>query len=175
MNALAHGAEALYGPLANPVATLSALRCAELIAAALNQDPGERDRGALALGSILSAHALDSAGFALHHVVSQTLVRVLEIPHAETNATLLPQTMAAMRSRTPDQIASLATALGTTPGRIRSRIQALAGGRRQLRDLDPDPERLEAAVDAILSRPDLANTPDPPDRDEIQALLERAW
>jgi alcohol dehydrogenase class IV len=175
MNALAHGAEALYGPLANPVATLSALRGAELIATALDQDAAERDRAALALGSLLSAHALDSAGFALHHVVCQTLVRVLEIPHADTNATMLPRTMAAMRSRTPEAIGSLATALGTTPGRIQSRIQSLSGGRRRLRDLDPDPERLEVAVNAILSRPDLANTPDPPDRDELQAILERAW
>jgi alcohol dehydrogenase class IV len=175
MNALAHGAEALYGPLANPAATLSALRGAELIAAALDEKADERDRAALALGSLLSAHALDSAGFALHHVVCQTLVRVLEIPHAETNATMLPRTMAAMRSRAPEAIASLATALGTTPGRIQSRIQSLSGGRRRLRDLDPDPERLETAVDAILSRLDLAAVPDPPDREELQALLERAW
>jgi len=175
MNALAHGAEALYGPLANPVATLSALRGAELISAALDQNAGERDRADLALGSLLSADALDSAGFALHHVVCQTLVRVLEIPHAETNATMLPRTIAAMRPRAPEAIESLATALATTPGRIQSRIQSLAGGRRRLRDLDPDRDRLETAVNAILSRPDLANTPDPPDRDELQALLERAW
>jgi alcohol dehydrogenase class IV len=175
MNALAHGAEALYGPLANPVATLLALRGAELIATALDQDASERDRPALALGSLLSADALDSAGFALHHVVCQTLVRVLEIPHAETNATMLPRTMVAMRSRTPEAIASLATALGTSPGRIQSRIQSLSGGRRRLRDLNPDPERLDTAVNAILSRPDLANTPDPPDRDGLQELLERAW
>jgi alcohol dehydrogenase class IV len=175
MNALAHGAEALYGPLANPVATLSALRGAELIASALDRDPDERDRPALALGSILSANALDSAGFGLHHVVCQTLVRILEIPHAETNATMLPRTMAAMRSRAPDEIESLATARGTTTGRIQSRLQSLSGGRRRLRDLDPDPERLEAAVNAILSRPDLATTPDPPDREELQALLKRAW
>jgi alcohol dehydrogenase class IV len=88
---------------------------------------------------------------------------------------MLPRTMAAMRSRAPDEIESLATALGTTPGRIQSRLQSLSGGRRRLRDLDPDPERLEAAVNAILARPDLASTPDPPDREELQALLKRAW
>ena len=37
MNALAHGAEALYVPLANPVASLAALRGAELMAGALDQ------------------------------------------------------------------------------------------------------------------------------------------
>ncbi len=101
MNALAHGAEALYGPLANPVATLAALRGTALIAAALDQPRSERDRAGLALGSLLSAYALGSTGYALHHVVCQTLVRVLEIPHAETNAALLPRTMAAMRRAGP--------------------------------------------------------------------------
>jgi alcohol dehydrogenase class IV len=175
MNALAHGAEALYGPLANPVATLAALRGAELIAVALDQPADRRDRAGLALGSLLCAHALDSAGFALHHVVCQTLVRVLEIPHAETNATLLPRTMAAMRKRAPEEIAALAEALGTGPGRIQSRIQTLGGGRRRLRELAADPARLETALNAILSRPDLANTPDPPERAELSKLLERAW
>ena len=40
MNALAHAVEALYTPLANPVAEIAALRAAELIAA------GPGDRGA---------------------------------------------------------------------------------------------------------------------------------
>ena len=44
MNSLAHGAEALYTPLANPVATLVALRGAELLAGALDRPPEKRDR-----------------------------------------------------------------------------------------------------------------------------------
>ena len=84
---------------------------------------------------------------------------------------MLPRTMAAMRGRAPEAIASLAEALGTTPGRIVSRLQSLGGGRRRLRDLGADRERLEPAVNAILERPDLANTPEPPDRDELEALL----
>src|SRR5919198_5620043 len=72
MNALAHGAEALYGPLANPLATLAALRGAELLATALDEPRATRDRGALALGALLCAHGLDSTGYALHHVTCQT-------------------------------------------------------------------------------------------------------
>ena len=41
MNALAHGMEALYTPLANPVAERAALRGAELIA---SDEPGPRAR-----------------------------------------------------------------------------------------------------------------------------------
>ena len=53
MNALAHGADSLYTPFANPVSRMAALRGAELIAAALDEPRETRDRGALALGSVL--------------------------------------------------------------------------------------------------------------------------
>ena len=39
MNALAHGADSLYTPFANPVSEMTALRGAELIATALDEDP----------------------------------------------------------------------------------------------------------------------------------------
>jgi len=175
MNSLAHGAEALYTPLANPVATLVALRGAELLAAALDRPAGEGDRASLALGSLLCAHALDSAGYALHHVVCQTLVWVLGTPHAETNATILPLTMEAMRSRAPAAIDSLAGALGADAAGIRERIEALGGGPRRLRDLGAERGRLRRALDAILSRAELQNTPDPPGREELQRLLDAAW
>ena len=174
MNALAHGAEALYTPFSNPVATMAALRGARLIAASLDQDPVSRDRTALALGSILCAYALDSALFSLHHVVCQTLVRVCGTPHAETNAAMLPRTMEAMRDRAPDAIAELATAIGTAPERIGARIEQLGGGPRRLADLGADPSRIEDALDAILERPELQWIADPPDRSQLEALIEAA-
>lgn len=175
MNALAHGAEALYVPLANPVATLATLRGAELIATSLDQAPSDRDRPGLALGGLLCAYALDETGYALHHVVCQTLVRMLGTPHAETNATMLPRTMDMMRGRAPDEIAALAGALGGEPADIARRIETLGGGPRRLRDLDADTDRLEPARHAILQRSELANTPDPPGDEELRRLLEDAW
>jgi alcohol dehydrogenase class IV len=175
MNALAHGAEALYTPLANPVASLAALRGAELIARALDQRPAGRDNAALALGSLLCAYALDSALFALHHVVCQTVVRVFRLPHAETNAAILPRAMEAMRERAPEAIAALAAALGTTKAEIGKRIEKLAGGRGHLSKLGAEAVDMDAALNAILARPELRMTPDPPDRDELRALIESAW
>jgi alcohol dehydrogenase class IV len=175
MNSLAHGAEALYTPLANPVASLAALRGAELLAVALDRRAEERDRAALALGSLLCAAALDWAGYALHHVICQTLVWVLGTPHAETNATILPLTMDAMRARAPAAIESLAGALGADPKRIRERIEALGGGPRRLSDLGAERRRLRRALDAIISRAELQNTPEPPGREELEHLLEAAW
>jgi alcohol dehydrogenase class IV len=175
VNALAHGAEALYVPFANPVASLAALRGAELIATALDLPAGDRDRSALALGAVLSGYAVDSAGYALVHVVCQTLVRVTGTPHAETYATMLPPAMEMMRSRAPEEIASLANALGVEADQIQSRIESLGGGPRRLRDLGARPERLESACHAMMQRDELANTPDPPGAQELRRLVEDAW
>jgi maleylacetate reductase len=175
MNALAHGAEALYTPLANPVASLATLRGGELLATALDAPPATRDTAALSLGSLLCAYALDSAGYALHHVVCQTLVWKLGTPHAETNAAMLPLTMEAMRSRDSEAIGAFAAAIGAAPATIGERIQELAGGELRLRDLGADRGRLESVVAAVGARAELANTPDPPAQEEVRALLEAAW
>ena len=80
MNALAHGADSLYTPLANPVSTLAALRGAELIAAALDQRPGRaRPRAAGARLAALRLRARLGAVRAPPRVC-QTLVRVLRTP-----------------------------------------------------------------------------------------------
>ncbi len=113
--------------------------------------------------------------FALHHVVCQTLVRTLRIAHAETNATMLPRTMAAMRGRAADAIEALALALGCEAGRIEGRIEELGGGPRRLSELGARRDGIDAAVEAVLARPQLAFTPQPPDADEVRALIESAW
>jgi alcohol dehydrogenase class IV len=175
MNALAHGADSLYTPFANPVSRMTALRGAELIAGALDEERAGRERGRLALGSLLCGYAIDSALFALHHVICQTLVRVLGTPHAETNAAILPRAMAAMRNRAPDPIADLARALGTGADGIEERILELGGQPAGLGELGAERSGLGAALDAIEARAELKFTPDPPRREEIAAIVESAW
>jgi alcohol dehydrogenase class IV len=175
MNALAHGADSLYTPLANPVSEMAALRGARLIAKALDTDRERRDAAQLALGSVLCAYALDSALFSLHHVICQSLVRELRTPHAETNATMLPRVLEALLPRAPKQIGALARALGTKRDGLRERAEELGGGPRRLSQLDPDRNRLDAAVKAIMARPELQLTPDVPGEREIRALIEDAW
>ncbi|HWB69333.1 MAG TPA: iron-containing alcohol dehydrogenase, partial [Solirubrobacterales bacterium] len=104
MNALAHGADSLYTPFANPVSRMTALRGARLIALALDQAPPERERASLALGSVLCGYAIDSGMFAIHHVICQTLVRVCGAPHGFANAAILPRAMAYMAPRAPEQM-----------------------------------------------------------------------
>jgi alcohol dehydrogenase class IV len=175
MNSLAHGADSLYTPLANPVSRMTALRGAALIAGSLDQVRAERDRAALALGSILCAYAIDSALFGVHHVICQTLVRVCGTPHAETNAAVLPQTMAFMAPRAPSEMRELAAALGTEPGALAVRIRELGGDPAGLGELGADRSRLDDALDAMLARSELGFTPQPPDRRGLEEIVERAW
>ena len=175
MNALAHGADSLYTPFANPVSRLTALRGAELIAASLDQESSERDRAALAEGAILCGYAIDSGAFAIHHVVCQTLVRICGSPHAETNAAILPPAMAFMAPRAPEEIEQLAEALGTDASQIEPRILQLGGNPAGLGAVGADDSKLDDAIDSMLLRPELAFTPEPPSRDELSQLIDRAW
>jgi alcohol dehydrogenase class IV len=175
MNALAHGADSLYTPFANPVAEMAALRGAALIAASLDEEPEKRDRAALALGSILCGYAIDSALFGLHHVICQTLVRVCGSPHAETNAAILPLAAAYLAPRAPAPFAALANALGTDPDGLEPRIRDLGGNPAGLGQVGADQTKLDEAIEAMLERPELAFTPDPPGRGALEQLIERAW
>jgi maleylacetate reductase len=175
VHSLAHGADSIYTPFANPVSQLTALRGAELIAASLDQERDERDRAALAQGSVLCGYAIDSGSFGMHHVICQTLVRICDIPHAETNATILPRVMAFMLPRAPDHLAPLAEALGTDPAGIEARTLELAGNPGGLGELGADRSKLDQALDSMLVRPELAFTPEPPTRTDLEQLVESAW
>jgi alcohol dehydrogenase class IV len=175
INALAHGADSLYTPFANPVTRMTALRGAESIATALDQNPAERNRETLALGSILCGYAIDSGSFSLHHVVCQTLVRICGATHAGVNAAILPRAMSFMAPRAPDGLEPLATAIGTEPATIESRLLELGGHPAGLGDQGADRSKLPEALDAMLLRPELAFSPEPASRDELHELIDRAW
>jgi alcohol dehydrogenase class IV len=175
MNALAHGADSLHTPFANPVSQMTALRGAELLAASLDEDPQERNRAALAQGSLLCAYAIDSAMFGIHHVICQTLVRICGSPHAETNAAILPRAMAFLVPRAPDQLTALAESLGTDSKDIEARILQLGGNPAGLGELGADKSKLGQAIESMLMRPELAFTPEPPSRADLAQLIESAW
>jgi maleylacetate reductase len=175
MNSLAHGADSLYTPFANPVSQITALRGAELIAGSLDEDAAERNRAALAQGSLLCAYAIDSAMFGMHHVICQTLVRVCGSPHAETNAAILPRALAFMAPRVPDHLAPLAESLSTDPAGIEARILELGGNPPGLGAVGADRSNLDQAIESMLLRPELAFTPEPPTRSDLESLIESSW
>ena len=168
MNALAHGMEALYTPLANPVAECAALRGAELIA---NDD--------VALGALLCGWASGMTGFAVHHATCQILVRMAGSPHAQTNAVMLPHFAGMMAGRVPGVIGELARALGDPDGDPEAAAGRAAklsarGGHTRLATLGVEERQLPPVAAAVMQHPALGNTPDPPDEQELLALLRDA-
>lgn len=174
MNALAHGADTLYLPFSNPVSEMTALRGAKLIGGTLDQPREERDRAALALGSLLCAYAIDSAGIGLHHLVCQTLVRVCGTPHAETNAAVLPHALALLVERAPEVYERLAVALDSELGDLSKRVELL-GRPQPLSELGGDASKLDEAIEGMLKRPELERVPRPPSREELAELIRNAW
>jgi alcohol dehydrogenase class IV len=173
MNALAHAAEALYGPGRNPVASMAAAAASGLIAEGLSgRAPDAAER--LALGALLAAYAMDSAGYSLHHVLCQTIVRMCGAPHAATNAAMLPHVLRAMRGREPDAIAVFAEALAVPAGAVAGTVAKL-GGVASLRELGVDADALDAVAAAAAERPELRAMSPPPGREELLSLLRQAY
>jgi alcohol dehydrogenase class IV len=165
-NALGHAAEAPLTPFANPVATLAASRAAELLLAGF--DPPEPDRDGLALGALLAGYAMDSTGYGLHHVLSQTLARHAGVGHGPANAAMLPHSARALAERFPGAPGLGAIAAGAP------RLAALAGAAR-LRDLGVARDALPRLAAAAAERAELAHTPPAAPAAELQRLYEAAW
>jgi len=173
LNALGHAVEGPCTPFANPVATLAALESARLLVGAFR--PGrEPDRDALALGALLAGYTIDSTGYGLHHVLSQTLVRVGGAGHGQANAVLLAHTIAALAWRAPAQHEALRAVLEEDPADAAARLCALTGATR-LEALGLDSGTLAACADAAAERPELDLTPPRADRAELLSIYESAY
>jgi alcohol dehydrogenase class IV len=172
LNALAHAVEGPCTLAANPVATLAGHEAARLLVRAFDAD--EPDRDALALGALLAGYTIDSAGFGLHHVLAQTLVRHGLAAHGQSNALLLPHTIGALARRFGAEHAALAAALGEDPAGAAARLCALTGVVR-LRDLGVEESALDACVETALARPQLDATPPRPSATELRGLYAAAW
>jgi alcohol dehydrogenase class IV len=84
-----------------------------------------------------------------------------------------------MLERATPAIGKLGEALGLgarNPAAVPARVAELAAqaGPRRLSELGVREEQIDAVVSAALERPDLSNTPNPPDAEELRALLREA-
>lgn len=116
---------------------------------------------ALALGALLSGYTIDSTHYGLHHVMSQTLVRMAGAGHGPANTALLPHTARALSRRSLGGVSAedLATA---------DRL-ALRSGATSLEAIGVEREQPAACATAAASRAELRISP-PPRADEAELL-----
>jgi maleylacetate reductase len=181
INAIAHAAEGLYAQDSNPVMDLMAREGIAAIARALpairrRADDIEARADAL-YGAWLCGSVLGSVGMALHHKLCHTLGGSFNLPHAEVHTVVLPHAIAFNAEAAPRAMAQIAQALGSptaAPG-----LQALArdnGAPVALRDIGMHAADLDRAADLAVRNPYWNPRPfGPAQRDEIRALLQRAF
>ncbi len=181
MNAIAHAAEGLYAQDRNPMTRLMAMEGIASLAKALPlirkqfDDPQGR---ALALyGAWLCGSVLGSVGMALHHKLCHTLGGSFNLPHAEVHTVVLPHALAFNASAAPEAMHDLAHALGVNNGPLG--VYQLAkdnGAPVALKDIGMKEADLDSAADLAVKQPYWNPRPfGVPQRDEIRALLQRAF
>jgi len=173
-NALGHALEGPLTPLANPVASLAAVRATQLIHDAVAADLEPAADEALALAALLAGYVIGATGYGLHHVVSQTLARFAGVAHGDANAIMLPQSLFALGRRFPAELHEVAEAVGSDPVALASRLCEI-GGVTRLRDAGVSRDQLDHCVQEASARPELQMTPPAAGRDELAELYAAAY
>lgn len=161
-NSLGHAVDGAVTTTASPVPVLAAREAARLTELAYAGAAPDRD--ALALAALLSGYTIDANWYGLHHVMSQTLVRLGGVGHGPANAAMLPHTMRALEQRGHDLVADV---------RLAERLADLAGA-THLSALGVDEATLDRCADAAAQRAELANTPPAADRAELREIYGAA-
>lgn len=178
LNAIAHGAEALYAPDANPVTSALALQgMGALIGAlpAIRNDAADRAARSDALfGAWACGTALGTVAMGLHHKAAHVLGGRFNLPHAETHAALLPHTIGFNEGAAAPALAPLVALLGApSAGQGLARLLVRLGAPTRLRDLGL------AETDLPTAARDLAAAgialPRPVDEADALVLLRAAW
>jgi alcohol dehydrogenase class IV len=167
-NALAHASEGRITIHSHPAAEAVAIEAQKRIDAGWRSQPDDAARDQLALGALLSGWVTDTAWYGLHHVLSQTLVRLAGLQHAQANAVLLPHTLDALQRRnsTTDPSGALRN--------LARRLSQIAGA-SSLQALGVDREALPGCAQAAAARQELAHTPPPARREEIEEIYRAAF
>lgn len=169
LNAFAHAAEGPCTLGSNPVATLVGDQALELLVSGWADGAPKREM--LALGALLAGYVIDSTWYGLHHVVSQTVVRLAGVEHATANAVLLPHTLPMLAARFPDRFDSIERSLGKSLVEAAAGIAAGAGLDARL---DIDAAQAAECAAATVEREELDLTPPRPSEQQLRELYEQA-
>ncbi|MBU2698600.1 maleylacetate reductase [Pimelobacter sp. 30-1] len=178
LNALAHAVEALYAPDGSPLITAMAEQGVRDLAAALPlvvADPTDLDARTRALqGAWLCGACLGATTMGLHHKLCHVLGGMLDLPHAETHAIVLPHVARYNLAMAPEADAALRRALGVAdvPAALADLGERLGvpGG---LAALGVERADLARVADEVLAAP--YRNPRVPTRADVETLLEAAW
>jgi alcohol dehydrogenase class IV len=178
LNAIAHAAEGLYAPDANPVVDLIAQEGIRIGAAALprlQRDPRDIDaRGDALVAAWLCGTVMGNITVGLHHKLCHTLGGSFNLPHAEVHTVVLPHAMAYNAAAAPEAMQRIAAALqaASAPAGLFD-LAASHGAPTALKQIGMQASDLDRAADIAVQN----QYPNPRslERGAIRELLQRAF
>lgn len=178
MNAIAHAAEGLYAPDANPIIALMAEEGIRASAAALPRlaaDPKDlAARGDALYGAWLCGTVLGAVAMGLHHKLCHTLGGSFNLAHADVHTVILPHALAYNAAQAPEAMARIARALGSQDAAQGVfDLAARHGAPTSLKAIGMPAEGLDRAADLATMTP--YPNPRPLQRAALRALLQRAF
>jgi alcohol dehydrogenase class IV len=178
LNAIAHAAEGLYAPDANPVIDLLAeegIRAGAAALPRLQRDAHDIEaRGDALVAAWLCGTVMGSITVGLHHKLCHTLGGSFNLPHAEVHTVILPHAMAYNAVAAPRAMARIAAALHT-PSAPAGLFDLAAGhsAPTSLAAIGMRADDLDRAADLAVQNP--YPNPRPIERVPIRELLQRAF
>jgi alcohol dehydrogenase class IV len=179
LNAIAHAAEALYAPDANPITALLAedgVRALARALPAIQEDPrSAAGREDALYGAWLCGTCLGQVAMGLHHKLCHTLGGAFNLPHAATHGIVLPHAIAYNQRAAPAAMRRLAAALGVDaePALALHRLAVRLGAPIALRQIGMPEEGITRAAELACATP--YPNPRPIERPAMEALLRAAW
>jgi alcohol dehydrogenase class IV len=177
MNALSHAIESLFVLGGSAIPRLAGARAARLLFRSLDDQLLDEltRRQRLALGALEAGYAIGASGYALHHVICQTIVAIGEVAHAPTYGVMLPFTLEFYKLRDDLSWSLISEELGEIdPSMAIARTNAAVGAPTTLTELGVAPERIERIVAAAAERPELRLTPGGATEEDIRSLVNAA-
>lgn len=179
LNALAHAAEAYYGPTRSERGDRHSDAAARAISYSLPLVVAEPTsiyaRARLLDGAMRAAMALGEAGLALGHAMAQGLGGRYDLPQGTMNALCLAPALRFNAEVVPEAVARLARAMrvGDAPARVEE--LAALGEFGRLRDYGVPEEELELVSAEIVQRAGARANPRAATAAEVAELLRSIW
>jgi maleylacetate reductase len=177
LNALSHALEGLYAQDRSPISSLMAAEGIQALKTALpeiRRNPASREARTRALyGAWLCGTVLGSVGMSIHHKLCHVLGGMLDLPHAETHAVMLPHTIGFVDAVSPAALAPAREIFGSELGTALFAFCGDLGAPQSLRSLGMEEKDIKPAVTAALARPYWC--PRAVEYKSLKALMTNAW
>lgn len=177
LNAMAHAAEALYTKDRTPVSSMLAAEGLDAMEKGLQliveDSSSQAGRDAALYGAWLCGTVLGQVGMALHHKICHTLGGSFNMPHAETHAVMLPNTIGFNAQAVPELLDPIRQVFDDAPGPGLFTYAKSLGAPTSLKELGFKESDLDKAADIAVSNPYW--NPRPVDRDGIRSMLQDAF